>query len=63
MAYFQAIAYLYGLQRYGVKLGLKNIQRLLRTVGDPHRWFPSILVWRDSSALLKVNKTYTAWGA
>ncbi|MDE2180988.1 MAG: bifunctional folylpolyglutamate synthase/dihydrofolate synthase [candidate division NC10 bacterium] len=44
MTYSQAIAYLYGLQRYGVKLGLENIQRLLGAVGDPHRRFPSILI-------------------
>ncbi|MDE2059625.1 MAG: bifunctional folylpolyglutamate synthase/dihydrofolate synthase [candidate division NC10 bacterium] len=44
MTYSQAIAYLYGLQRYGVKLGLENIHRLLGAVGDPHRRFPSILV-------------------
>ena len=44
MTYSQAIAYLYGLQRYGMKLGLENIQRLLGAVGDPHRRFPSILI-------------------
>ena len=44
MTYSQAITYLYGLQRYGMKLGLDNIQRLLEAVGDPHRRFPSILV-------------------
>jgi len=44
VSYSEAIAYLYGLQRYGVKLGLEDIQRLLGAVGDPHRRFPSILV-------------------
>ncbi len=44
MTYSQAIAYLYGLQRFGVKLGLENIRRLLEAVGDPHRRFPSILI-------------------
>lgn len=44
MTYCQAIAYLYGLQRYGVKLGLENMKRLLGAVGDPHRRFPSILI-------------------
>ncbi|MBI2883312.1 MAG: bifunctional folylpolyglutamate synthase/dihydrofolate synthase [Candidatus Methylomirabilis oxyfera] len=44
MTYSQAIAYLYGLQRYGVKLGLENMKQLLGAVGDPHRRFPSILV-------------------
>ncbi len=44
MTYSQAIAYLYGLQRFGVKLGLDNVRRLLEAVGDPHRRFPSILI-------------------
>ncbi|MCZ7624911.1 MAG: bifunctional folylpolyglutamate synthase/dihydrofolate synthase [Candidatus Methylomirabilota bacterium] len=44
MTYSQAIAYLYGLQRYGIKLGLDNIRRLLAAVGDPHQRFPSILI-------------------
>lgn len=44
MTYSQAITYLYGLQRYGVKLGLENMKRLLGAVGDPHRRFPSVLV-------------------
>ena len=44
MTYSQAITYLYGLQRYGVKLGLENIQRLLGAVGNPHQRFPSVLI-------------------
>jgi dihydrofolate synthase / folylpolyglutamate synthase len=44
VTYCQTIAYLYGLQRYGVKLGLENMKRLLGAVGDPHRRLPSILV-------------------
>ncbi len=44
MTYSQAITYLYGLQRFGVKLGLENIRRLLEILGDPHRRFPSILI-------------------
>jgi dihydrofolate synthase/folylpolyglutamate synthase len=44
VTYSQAIAYLYGLQRFGVKLGLENVHRLLEAVGDPHRRFPSILI-------------------
>lgn len=44
MTYSEAIAYLYGLQRFGVKLGLENIRRLLAALGDPHRSFPSILI-------------------
>ncbi|MBF8298552.1 MAG: folC, partial [candidate division NC10 bacterium] len=44
VTYPEAIAYLYGLQRFGVKLGLESIARLLQAVGDPHRRFPSILI-------------------
>ncbi len=44
MTYSQAIAYLYGLQRFGVKLGLENIRRLLDAVGDPQCGVPSILI-------------------
>jgi len=44
MTYSQAISYLYGLQRYGMKLDLENIQRLLGAVGDPHQRFRSILI-------------------
>ena len=29
MNYREALAWLYGLQRFGIKLGLENIQRLL----------------------------------
>lgn len=44
VTYPEAIAYLYGLQRFGVKLGLESIARLLQAVGDPHRRVPSILI-------------------
>ena len=44
MTYSQAITYLYRLQRFGVKLGLDNVRRLLEALGDPHRRFPSILI-------------------
>ena len=44
VTYTQAITYLYGLQRFGVKLGLENIRRLLAALGEPHRRFPSILI-------------------
>lgn len=36
------IHYLYGLQSRGMKFGLKNIQRLLTFLGDPHEEFPSV---------------------
>jgi dihydrofolate synthase/folylpolyglutamate synthase len=44
MTYPEAIRYLYDLQRFGVKLGLENIERLLEALGDPHHRFRSVLV-------------------
>jgi dihydrofolate synthase/folylpolyglutamate synthase len=41
-SYRDALTYLYGLQGRGVKFGLRNIEALLQSVGDPHRRFPSI---------------------
>lgn len=37
MSYQKSIAYLYGLQTFGIKLGLANISRLLSFMGNPHR--------------------------
>jgi dihydrofolate synthase/folylpolyglutamate synthase len=42
MNYSESIAYLYGLQKFGIKLGLHTIKRLLSSIGDPHKTFPSI---------------------
>lgn len=38
------IAWLYGLQHFGVKLGLESIRALLRELGHPETAYPSILV-------------------
>lgn len=35
MTYGEAVAWLYGTQRFGIKLGLENIQRLLRQLDVP----------------------------
>ena len=37
MDYCQSIAYLFGLQRFGIKLGLANIEKLLSLLGNPHK--------------------------
>ena len=37
MNYMSAIQYLYRLQRFGIKLGLRNITSLLEALGNPHR--------------------------
>jgi dihydrofolate synthase/folylpolyglutamate synthase len=37
MHYQQSIDYLFGLQRFGIKLGLKNIKKLLSLLGNPHK--------------------------
>jgi len=34
--YKEALRYLYGLQKYGIKFGLSKTTNLLRAVGDPH---------------------------
>ncbi|MFQ5838418.1 MAG: glutamate ligase domain-containing protein [Thermoplasmata archaeon] len=44
MGYEDTVGYLYGLQRFGIKLGLDNIRDLLSRLGDPHRGFRSIHV-------------------
>jgi dihydrofolate synthase/folylpolyglutamate synthase len=36
------LAYLYSLQKFGIKLGLRNIKRILRTLDHPEREFSSI---------------------
>lgn len=40
--YEDSIAYLYGLQKYGIKLGLENTMRLLSLLNDPQNSFRSI---------------------
>lgn len=44
MNYHQSLDYLYGLQRFGIKLGLKNIQALLDRLGNPDRSYGIIHV-------------------
>jgi len=39
-----SLEYLYGLQRFGIKLGLENIREILRRLGYPDRRFPLIHV-------------------
>ena len=36
MQYRQAIDYLFSLQKFGIKLGLTNITKLLSLLGNPH---------------------------
>lgn len=42
MTYSETVAFLYGLQLHGVKLGLETIRALLTRVGEPHRRYPVI---------------------
>jgi dihydrofolate synthase/folylpolyglutamate synthase len=42
MTYADAVSFLYGLSRFGIKLGLQNVQRLLAALGDPQRACPSV---------------------
>ncbi|MGB2957522.1 MAG: bifunctional folylpolyglutamate synthase/dihydrofolate synthase, partial [Bacteroidota bacterium] len=41
-SYKETLSFLYSLQGRGVKLGLRNIQALLQSLGNPERGFPSI---------------------
>ncbi len=42
MTYAMAVDYLYGLQMFGIKMGLDNIRRLCRELGDPQEKFDTI---------------------
>ncbi|EQB63971.1 MAG: hypothetical protein RBG1_1C00001G1550 [candidate division Zixibacteria bacterium RBG-1] len=44
MNYNQAISYLFGLQIFGIKLGLSNIASFLNYLGNPHFKFQSVHV-------------------
>lgn len=40
MIYAQSLAFLYGLQKHGIKLGLETVERLLARLHDPHLRYP-----------------------
>ena len=42
MNYQQTLSYIYNLERFGIKLGLKNIADFLQDIENPHLNFPSI---------------------
>jgi dihydrofolate synthase / folylpolyglutamate synthase len=42
--YDEIVRFLYGLERFGILLGLENITRLLEQLGNPHREFPVVHV-------------------
>lgn len=42
MTYQKSIAYLYGLQKFGIKFGLTKISRLLASLDNPHKNLPCI---------------------
>ncbi|MGH9336027.1 MAG: bifunctional folylpolyglutamate synthase/dihydrofolate synthase, partial [Vicinamibacteria bacterium] len=44
MTYEEALAYLKGRERFGIKFGLANVSRLAEALGQPERRYPSILV-------------------
>lgn len=43
-SYEEALDWLYGRQKLGIKLGLAKVERLLAALGDPHKAFRSIHV-------------------
>lgn len=42
--YQDTLDYLFGLQRFGIKLGLANMRRMLSALGNPHRALRSVLI-------------------
>jgi dihydrofolate synthase/folylpolyglutamate synthase len=40
--YDETVKYLYALQKFGIKLGLSNISKLLQVLGEPHRKFRAV---------------------
>lgn len=44
MTYQEALDYLTGLGRFGIKLGLERTRALLQEMGDPHELFQGVLV-------------------
>jgi dihydrofolate synthase/folylpolyglutamate synthase len=42
LSYPESVAFLYSLQKHGVKLGLERIGALLRRLGVPHERYPSL---------------------
>ena len=60
-----SLDYLLSFQRFGIKLGLDNITRLLEGVGNPHREFPAIHVAGTNgkgSVVAFVHSALTAMG-
>jgi dihydrofolate synthase/folylpolyglutamate synthase len=44
MTYEEAVEYLKGRERFGIKFGLENVDRLAESLGRPERQYPSILI-------------------
>ena len=44
MTYQESLDYLYGLQKFGIKLGLENIRTFLSLLGHPEKEFKTVLV-------------------
>ena len=40
--YNETVDYLYGLQKHGIKLGLKNTERLMSILGEPRNSFRAV---------------------
>lgn len=60
-----SLDYLLSFQRFGIKLGLDNITRLLEGVGNPHREFPAIHVAGTNgkgSVVAFIHSALTAMG-
>lgn len=43
-SYRDTLRYLYSIEKLGIKPGLKRIEALLRSLGDPHSAYPTVIV-------------------
>jgi len=42
--YQETVSYLFSLQKFGIKLGLSNMEALMGELGNPHLKYPSVLI-------------------
>jgi dihydrofolate synthase/folylpolyglutamate synthase len=65
VTYSDSIAFLYGLQKFGMKFGLRGIRGLLRSLRNPEKQFPSVHIagtnGKGSSASM-IAAVFTAAG-
>ena len=53
MTYQESIAYLEGLSRFGIRLGLERMQELVIRLGHPERKYPTIHITARTAKVLR----------